>query len=108
MGKTLWRAARVRLKAFQQLHAPRTLVSNMSNCYTHGGLAPFQTGALALDSFLDNCRKRIQRITAAPCLFEKRPCGQTFRSRAWISYRTRFSPNRSGNVSGNTWRTMKR
>ena len=48
-------------------------------------------------------RRRLRRVTAAPCLFGNAYVAESW-ARAWPSYRTMCSPNRFGKPSGNTWR----
>eukprot|EP00959_Pyramimonas_sp_CCMP1952_P432029 9047486-Pyramimonas_sp.AAC.1 len=47
-------------------------------------------------------RRRLRRITAAPCLLES-PMWPSVVARSLPSYRTICFPNRCGNPSGNTW-----
>ena len=50
-------------------------------------------------------RRRLRRITAAPCLFGNADVAESW-ARAWPSYRTMSSPSRFGKLSGNTWGRM--
>ena len=50
-------------------------------------------------------RRRLRRITAAPCLFGNADVAESW-ARAWPSYRTMSSPSRFGKPSGNMWGRM--
>ena len=52
-------------------------------------------------------RRRLRRITAAPCLFGSADVAESW-VRAWPIYRTMCSPSRLGKPSGNAWRRKRR
>ena len=52
-------------------------------------------------------RRRLRRITAAPCLFGSAYVAERW-ARACPNYRTMCSPSRCGKPSGNTWERRRR